>query len=57
MEGVRYGLLIGILMAHGCFVMYAVMPIPFAMVAYWIVDSLVLCTVSGAILAAVYKPA
>jgi hypothetical protein len=57
MEGVRYGLLIGILMAHGSFVMYAVMPIPFAMAVYWIVDALVLCTVSGAILAAVYKPA
>ena len=55
-EGVRYGVLMGLLMTAGNLIMYAVQPISLALLAAWTVVGLLETIVAGLILAAIYQP-
>ncbi|MCR4337128.1 MAG: hypothetical protein NUV91_04905 [Candidatus Omnitrophica bacterium] len=54
-EGIRYGLLIGLLFIPSQLVMYAVQPLPANLVILWSVGGLVELAIAGAILAATYR--
>jgi hypothetical protein len=56
-EGIRYGLLIGLLMnVMGMFGQYAVYPIPFSLVIQWFVFGVIQIVICGIVAAALYKP-
>ena len=55
MEGVRYGVLIGLLAIPANLISYAVMPLPIDLVVLWCTGGLIELILAGAILAAVYK--
>ena len=56
MEGVRYGLLIGLLIYPvGMLGSYAMYPLPFWLCAVWLICGIVETTISGVIAAAIYK--
>ena len=55
-EGARYGLLIGLILAPANMVMYAVQPLPVALVAAWCVGGVLELAAAGMILAAIYRP-
>ncbi|MDY6933809.1 MAG: hypothetical protein SVZ03_06255 [Spirochaetota bacterium] len=56
-EGVRYGLLIGLLMyIGGMFNQYVVYPIPFSLALQWFVYGLIDTTACGVVAALIYKP-
>lgn len=56
MEGVRYGLLIGLLMASTNIIFYSVQPLPLDLVVIWIVGGLLETALAGALMASIYKP-
>jgi len=55
MEGVRYGILIGLLAIPCHLVSYAVQPLPIQLAILWSVGGLIEMILAGAILAAVYR--
>lgn len=55
-EGIRYGVLIGLLLIGPTLVRYAVEPIPLSMILKWIVGGMIEATVAGIIAALVYRP-
>ncbi len=55
MEGVRYGILIGLLAIPCHLIFYAVQPLSIQLVVLWCVGGLIEMIFAGAILAAVYK--
>jgi hypothetical protein len=58
LEGVRYGLLIGLLMVGiGIFNQYVIYPIPFSLAIQWFIYGMVRYGLYGIIAAAIYKPA
>ncbi|MBM2830598.1 MAG: hypothetical protein HW411_1388 [Gammaproteobacteria bacterium] len=57
MEGVRYGILIGLLAIAPNLIFYAVQPLPGILVVYWCIGGLVETIIAGVILASIYKPA
>jgi hypothetical protein len=57
LEGIRYGLLIGLLMVViDIFNQYVIYPIPFILVLQWIIYGLVRFVIYGIVAAAIYKP-
>ena len=56
MEGVRYGVLIGLLAIPTNLIFYAVQPLPIQLVVLWCVGGLMEMILAGAILAAIYRP-
>ncbi|MBI4005365.1 MAG: hypothetical protein HY356_01745 [Gammaproteobacteria bacterium] len=57
MEGVRYGILIGLLFIGPDLVFYAVQPLPAGLVVYWCIGGLIEMIIAGVILASIYRPA
>ena len=58
MEGVRYGLIIGLFFLFpSAFGQYAMYPLPFSLIIQWFIYGLVEFIVFGIIAAVVYKPA
>ena len=56
-EGIRYGLLIGLLMnVAGIFNQYAVYPIPFTLIFQWFIYGMIVFIICGIIAALIYKP-
>jgi hypothetical protein len=57
-EGVRYGLIIGLLMnVVGMFNQYAVYPIPFGLIIQWFIYGIIQYIICGIVAAALFKPA
>ena len=57
-EGIRYGLIIGLLMnVVGMFNQYAVYPLPFGLVIQWFIYGVIQFILCGIVAAALYKPA
>ncbi len=56
MEGVRYGILIGLLFIGPDMIFYAVQPLPANLVVYWCIGGLIEMIIAGVILASIYKP-
>ncbi len=54
-EGVRFGLLIGLFSSGGCFLQYAVSPIPSSLMWSWIVLGLIQYIIGGIVVSMVYK--
>ena len=54
-EGVRYGIIMGLLFTAPSLIMYAVAPYPKRLVASWIVGGFVEMIIAGIILAAIYR--
>jgi len=58
MEGVRYGLLIGLFMAIPMSIgSYVSIPMPFSLAVYWFLLSIVQITICGIVAGLIYKPA
>ena len=57
MEGVRFGLLMGLFLASVDVTWYAALPIEAVTSVVWVISDLVLAIAGGAVLAAVYRPA
>ena len=55
-EGIRYGILIGLLFSGPNLIMYAVAPYPSMMIVRWIAGGIFEFAVAGAVIAAVYRP-
>lgn len=55
MEGVRFGLLIGIFTSFETLIWYSVVPYPVTLVVAWILGGLLLCVGSGVVAAKVYS--
>ena len=55
-EGIRFGLLIGLLLSSGHLMWYAVSPVPALLVVYWIVGGTLEMMIAGMILAAICRP-
>ena len=56
-EGVRYGLIIGLLMnVVGMLNQYAVYPIPFILVIQWFIYGMVQFIIAGIVTSLIYKP-
>ena len=56
-EGLRYGILIGLLFVGNNLIMYAVQPFPAKLVIIWTVGGIIEAAIAGLILAAIYRPA
>ena len=56
-EGVRYGVLIGLLVLANVLVRYAVEPIPFSLAMKWFAGGMIELVAAGVIAALVYRPA
>ena len=56
MEGVRYGLLIGLLFVPATLIDYAVLPYPPKLIIYWDIGTFIELSLAGVILAKVYRP-
>ena len=57
LEGIRYGLLIGLLVSGvGAFTQYAVYPLPLTLVIQWFVYGLIQITICGIVAALIYRP-
>lgn len=54
-EGIRFGMLIGLLFVPTNLIFYAVQPLPFALVVLWSIGGLIEMMVAGAIAATVYR--
>ncbi len=54
-EGVRFGILIGLLMGVAQFGIYPYLPIPLTLVLAWVVGTLIQCTGLGVIFALLYR--
>jgi hypothetical protein len=57
MQGVGYGVLLGLLMIGPNLITYAVQPLPAKMICAWSVGGIIQLAAAGAILGAIYKPA
>lgn len=57
MEGVRYGVLIGLYMVSLDVVWYSALPLPLSTLIFWAVLDFIMMVIAGAVLAAIYKPA
>ena len=56
-EGVRYGLIVGLLMnVVGMFNQYAIYPVPFSLVLQWFVYGMIQFIIYGIVAALIYKP-
>ncbi len=55
-EGLRFGLLVGLLLAPINLVWYAIQPLAPTLIAYWIIGSIIEMLIAGAILAAICRP-
>ncbi len=55
-QGLRYGLLIGVLFVLANLVMYAVQPIPGRLLFAWVVGGFVEAACAGVVMALVYRP-
>lgn len=56
-EGVRYGLIVGLLMnVVGMFNQYAIYPVPFNLVLQWFVYGMIQFIIYGIVAALIYKP-
>ena len=57
LEGLRYGLIIGLFMIGvGSFNQYVVYPVPFSLAVKWFIFGMIEFTVAGIIVSAIYKP-
>lgn len=57
LEGVRYGLVIGLFMnAVGMFNQYVIYPLPFALVLQWFLYGMIEFVIAGVVVAAIYRP-
>lgn len=57
MEGVRYGLYIGLMMCvPGAFSQYVVYPLPFTLALQWFIYGMIEFSLCGVVVALVYKP-
>lgn len=56
LEGMRYGLLMGIFLAIPSFVMHAVQPFPLEMAFAWIIGGIIEFILAGMLLAWIYRP-
>jgi len=56
-EGIRYGILIGLLFIPSNLIYYAVMPLPFVLVGLWILGGLIEMILAGAIVSIIYRKA
>ncbi|MEE8513733.1 MAG: hypothetical protein V3S73_03305 [Gammaproteobacteria bacterium] len=56
-EGIRYGLLIGLLFIGPNLIIYAVQPLPAILVVAWSIGGLIEMIIAGLIAAALYRPA
>ena len=54
-DGASYGLLIGLLMSAASLIYYAVLPIPFELLLWWVVGGIVESVLAGIIFALIYK--
>lgn len=54
-EGVRYGILIGLLFIPTNLIFFAVQPLPWALVVLWSIGGLIEMMLAGAITAAIYR--
>lgn len=54
-QGVRFGLLMGVLIGCGSLVWYVVLPIPAALAFWWFAVALFESVVAGALVAVIYK--
>jgi hypothetical protein len=58
LEGVRYGLILGLLMnVVGMFNQYAVYPLPFSLIIQWFIYGIIQFIICGIVAATLYKPA
>ena len=58
MEGVRYGLLMGLFFGIPfCYESYVIYPVPLSLAHKWFITTIALTIISGVIAALVYKPA
>jgi hypothetical protein len=58
LEGVRYGLLIGLLMnVVGMFNQYAVYPVPLTLAVQWFIYGMIQYVICGIVAAVIYRPA
>jgi hypothetical protein len=58
MEGVRYGVLIGLLMAGPMAIdPYVIFPLPGDLAMTWLISGIATLAIAGAVFAAIYKPA
>ncbi|MCI0400230.1 MAG: hypothetical protein L0Y67_05145 [Gammaproteobacteria bacterium] len=55
-EGVRYGLLIGLLFIGPDMIFYAVQPLPAKLIVDWSIGGLLEMIIGGVIVAAIYRP-
>lgn len=57
LEGVRYGLVIGLMMnGVGAFNQYVLFPIPFVLAVKWFVFGMIEFILAGLVVAAIYRP-
>ena len=55
-EGIRFGLLAGLLLSGPSLGLYAVLPTPLSLVGSWVVIRVIECVLAGLILSALYEP-
>lgn len=55
-EGIRYGLLIGLLINIGMFYQYVVYPLPLTLVVQWFIYGMIQYIICGIIASIIYKP-
>ncbi len=57
LEGVRYGLIIGIMMnGVGAFNQYVIYPVPFSLAIQWFAYGMIEFIIAGVVAAAIYRP-
>ncbi len=57
LEGVRYGLIVGLMMnGVGAFNQYVLFPVPFVFAVKWFVFGMIEFILAGAVVAAIYRP-
>jgi len=57
LEGVRYGLIVGLMMnGVGAFNQYVLFPVPFVLAVKWFVFGMLEFILPGAVVAAIYRP-
>ncbi len=55
-EGIRYGLLIGLLLTAPLFMFFSMQPIPANLFIAWLIGGVIEIVIAGMILAAIYRP-
>ena len=56
-EGLKYGLVVGLLIGVSGLMQYVVYPLPFSLAVKWLAFNVLECMVAGAIAAGIYQPA